>query len=47
MIFEFRPVGHLILISIKNIPRGRSFLKKMLFHSLYEVSIGFGGTDIS
>ena len=28
-------------------PRGKSFLKQMLFHSLYEVNIGFGGTVFS
>ena len=28
-------------------PSGKSFLKQMLFHSLYKVSIGFGGTFFS
>ena len=28
-------------------PRGKSFLKQMLFHSLYEVSIEFGGAFFS
>ena len=28
-------------------PRGKSFLKQMLFHSLYEANIGFGGTVFS
>ena len=55
MISKFCPAGHLILIFVRRIlpppqnylsfPRGKSFLKQMLFHSLYEVSIGFGGTD--
>ena len=52
MISKFCPVGHLILIFISRVlpppqnylslPRGEQFLKQMLFHSLYEVSIGFG-----
>ena len=55
MISKFCPAGHLILIFVRRIlpppqnylsfPRGKLFLKQMLFHSLYEVSIGFGGTD--
>ena len=28
-------------------PRGKSFLKQMLFHGLYEVTIGFGWTVFS
>ena len=31
----------------KSFPSGKSFLKQMLFHSLSEVSIGFGGTVFS
>ena len=55
MISKFCPAGHLILIFVRRIlpppqnylsfPRGKSFLKQMLFHSLYEVSTEFGGTD--
>ena len=50
------PCGHLILIFIRktlppknylSFPSGKSFLKQMLFHSLYEVSIGFCGTVFS
>ena len=31
----------------KSFPSGKSFLKQVLFHSLSEVSIGFGGTVFS
>ena len=56
MICKFCPVGNLILIFLMRIlqppelfelSQVKSLLKQMLFHSLYEVSIAFGGTLFS